>query len=97
MPIIDFHLHLAEYESHNPWLKGYLEAILGEDIERFGERMATPEAMAEMLEENGVDYGVVLAELSPITTGMVSNERVAQFCQASERLIPFANISLGIL
>jgi len=27
-----------------------------------------------------VDYAVALAELSPITTGMLSNEQVAELC-----------------
>jgi len=93
MPVIDFHLHPLEYEAYQPGAKAYLESVIGEDIETYATRMATPEAVVEMLEESGVDYAVVLAELSPITTGMISNEGVAEFCQASERLIPFANIN----
>lgn len=93
MPVIDFHLHPAKYETYQPGAKGYLESVIGEDMERYIARMATPEAVVDMLEESGVDYAIVLAELSPITTGMMSNEGVAEFCQASERLIPFANIN----
>lgn len=93
MPIIDFHLHPLKYETYQPGARGYLESVIGEDMEGYIEQMATSEAVVEMLEESGVDYAVVLAELSPITTGMISNEGVAEFCQASERLIPFANIN----
>jgi predicted TIM-barrel fold metal-dependent hydrolase len=93
MPVIDFHLHPLKYETYQPGAKGYLESVIGEDIEGYIKRMATPEAVVEMLEESGVDYAVVLAELSPITTGMISNETIAEFCQVSERLIPFANIN----
>lgn len=93
MPIIDFHLHPVEYESYQPGAKGYLESVIGKDIEEYIAEMATPQAVVAMLEESGVDYAVVLADLSPITTGMMSNEGIAKFCQASERLIPFANIN----
>lgn len=93
MPVIDFHLHPLKYEAYQPGAKAYLESVIGEDMEEYIARMATPEAVVEMLKESGVDYAVVLAELSPITTGMMSNEGIAEFCQASERLIPFANIN----
>ena len=93
MPVIDFHLHPLKYESYQPGAKAYLESVIGEDMEGYIARMATPEAVVAMLEESGVDYAVVLAELSPITTGMMSNDGVAEFCQGSERLIPFANIN----
>ena len=43
--------------------------------------------------ECGIDYAVVLAELAPITTGISSNEYVAEFCSKSPRLIPFASIN----
>ncbi len=97
MPVIDFHLRLLKYETYQPGAKGYLESVIGEDMEGYIAQIATPEVVVDMLEESGVDYAVVLAEPSPITTGMMSNEGVAEFCRASERLIPFANISLGIL
>ncbi|GEM_PF-3877095 len=97
MLVIDFHLHPLKYETYQPGARGYLESVIGEDIEEYVERMATPGAVVEMLEESGVDYAVVLAELSPITTGMMSDKGMAEFCQASERLIPFAAVLFHLL
>lgn len=62
-------------------------------MEPLGEMVRSPELLVQMLDENGVDYGVVLTEISPITTGIISNEAVAQFCEGHEALIPFANIN----
>ena len=45
------------------------------------------------LAANGVDYAVALAELSPITTGMLGNEAVAELCQEVDCLIPFCSIN----
>ena len=55
--------------------------------------MLTPEGIARYLRENGVDYAVALAELSPITTGMMSNEGVVELCQEVDCLIPFCNVN----
>jgi predicted TIM-barrel fold metal-dependent hydrolase len=35
----------------------------------------------------------VLTKLSPITTGVISNEAIAEFCLGHEALIPVANIN----
>lgn len=56
-------------------------------------KYAKPADFARYLSENGVDYGVILAELSPVTTGICRNEYVVEFCRNQERLIPFANIN----
>lgn len=53
----------------------------------------TAQTLEQHLDECGVDYAVVLAEESPITTGVTSNEYVAQFCRGSKRLIPFCNVN----
>jgi predicted TIM-barrel fold metal-dependent hydrolase len=52
-----------------------------------------PGFLVEHLKRNGVDYAVVLAELSPITTGITSNEYVSEFCRGRQELIPFANLN----
>ncbi|MBI3988372.1 MAG: amidohydrolase, partial [candidate division NC10 bacterium] len=94
--MIDFHLHLASREREYPWVRRWLstfretsgvERVLGPD------GVAEPEAMERLLEEAGVDYGVILAEYSPICVGTVTNEYVAEFCAKSRRLIPFCNIN----
>jgi len=54
---------------------------------------SSPEAFLGLMDEGGIDYAVVLAELAPITTGISDNENVAEFCSKSPRLIPFASIN----
>jgi len=93
MPVIDFHLHIVDPENLRPWAKEYLQTSSGEDVEYLEQIMRHPKLLVEMLHENGVDYGVVLTEISPITTGVISNEAVAEFCKAHEALIPFANVN----
>jgi len=94
-PIIDFHIHAGLYHESHPWviewMRTQLEGI--EDPEAFIKSILTPEGIAGYLRANGVDYGVALAELSPITTGMMTNEGVAELCQKVDFLIPFCNIN----
>jgi hypothetical protein len=96
MPVVDFHVHIGGPESLKPWVITYFENYgkgsgAEEVIDKNG-RM-DPSALVDLLGRNGVDYAVILAELSPITTGMVSNERVAEFCKGRKELIPFANVN----
>jgi hypothetical protein len=49
--------------------------------------------MLEYLDEQGIDYAVALAETNPLISGTSPNDRVAEFCRVSERLVPFANIN----
>jgi predicted TIM-barrel fold metal-dependent hydrolase len=64
-----------------------------EDPEMFVESVLTPEGVVRYLRENGVDYAVALAEISPITTGVLSNESVFELCQQVDCLIPFCSIN----
>lgn len=94
--IIDFHIHVGDRGFWHPWV---FEWMLGfrekSGIERVmdQEGKMNPRALVSLLEEAGVNYGVVLAELSPVTTGMITNEYVAEFCAREPRLIPFCNIN----
>jgi predicted TIM-barrel fold metal-dependent hydrolase len=94
-PVIDFHLHAGLYHESHPWviewMRTQIEGI--EDLEAFIESILTPEGIAGYLRANGVDYGVALAELSPITTGTMTNEGVVELCQKVDFLIPFCNIN----
>jgi predicted TIM-barrel fold metal-dependent hydrolase len=93
MPVIDFHLHIIDPEDLRPWAKECLQTSSGQEMAYLDQLMRHPELMVEMLRQNGVAYGVVLTEISPITTGVVSNEAVAKFCQGHKALIPFANMN----
>lgn len=96
MPVIDFHLHVAAVEDYNPWVVEWVSNKISpsrEEAEAYIRRYLTPTGINQLLDENGVDYAVALAEMSPITTGVTSNDWVADFCRGNPRLIPFANIN----
>jgi predicted TIM-barrel fold metal-dependent hydrolase len=90
--VIDFHIHVGLYHEVHPWVTEWMKTQ-GGDPENLDEEVLTPENFTDYMRENGVDYGVALAELSPITTGTMSNEAVLGFCQEVDCLIPFCNIN----
>jgi len=91
-PVIDFHFHAGLYHDLHPWVIDWLKETVP-DPAAYVSGILTREGIARFLRENGVDYAVVLAELSPITTGMVSNEQVAEICRGVDCLIPFCNLN----
>ena len=93
MPVIDFHLHPAQPEHYHPWAVEWMLTFAEEDYLQRLRDILTPEGIQHMLRESGVDYAVVLAEISPIATGVTTNEYVAEFCRGVDCLIPFANIN----
>lgn len=90
--VIDFHFHAGLYHDFHPWVLEWMKTEV-DDPEAFVNSVLTPEGIERYLLENGVDYAVALAELSPITTGMLTNEGVAELCRGTDRLIPFCNIN----
>jgi len=93
-PIIDFHFHVTTEGDYSEWLKGWLMEHGGEaTLSHVRRVLSSPQAILEYLDEQGVDYAVALAETNPLITGTISNERVAELCRSSDRLIPFANIN----
>ena len=98
MPVIDFHFHISHYEQIHPWVIEWAQSTFGEgDVEGYIREIMTPDGVQRFLDECGVDYAVALAELSPITTGIITNEIVAEFCQGIERLIPFCNVNPALV
>ncbi len=90
--IIDFHIHIGGEEHWKPWVREYQDKMNPEISGKLAEIM-TPDGMMEYLEKEGVDYAVILAEYSPITTGIVTTESVIEFCSHSDRFIPFGSIN----
>lgn len=90
--VIDFHMHAGLYHELHPWVTEWISSEI-EDPEAYVKEVLTPEGIVRFLNENGVDYAVALAELSPITTGTFTNEGVAELCQQTDCLIPFCNIN----
>jgi len=90
--IIDFHLHIGRKEDWHPWVIEYLREINSYLFQNFNKLMS-PDGLEEYLVREGIDYAVVLAEDSPFTTGVVTNNYVHKFCKGRKRLIPFASIN----
>lgn len=93
-PVVDFHFHITLAEEYSPWFLEWLgHGLKRNPVEVLNSVLRSPQAMLQYLDEQGIDYAVCLAETNPLTTGTSPNERVAQFCSYSDRLIPFANIN----
>jgi len=90
--VIDFHFHAGLYHEYHPWVIEWIRTQM-EEPEAFIQEVMTPAGIIRYLDDSGVDYAVALAELSPITTGVLSNEEVAEFCQGNDRMIPFCSIN----
>jgi predicted TIM-barrel fold metal-dependent hydrolase len=97
MPVIDFHVHPLHYETYQPSARAYIDRMVKGDMDQAMEAMSNAGAMEDMLHENGVDYAVILAEQSPITTGIMSNEAVAELCKGREMLIPFCSVNPALV
>ncbi len=90
--IVDFHVHTAYYRSRTPAYMELLQRGWGDRLDWMLETYSSPQAFVGLMDEAGIDYAVILAELAPITSGIAANEDVAEFCSHSPRLIPFASI-----
>jgi len=95
MTVIDFHVHLAEYENMS-------ESAIDFGVQAYASReeylaycrlYRNPYNFIGLMDKNGVDYAVILAEYSPLTTGTATNEKVAEFCRGNPRLIPFCSLN----
>jgi uncharacterized protein len=95
LPVVDFHIHPIYYdkfyvESTLNWIR---ELHADKDWDQFYNAHADPDFFQIFLQENGVDYGIIMADLCPAVTGVCSNEYVLGFCQGRDSLIPFASIN----
>jgi len=92
MVVVDFHVHVGKRGMWNPWVEEYFRLVNPGVYEKFEELML-PQNFLSFLNQEGVDYAVVLAEAAPLTTGFVDNEFVVDFCREDDRLVPFASIN----
>ncbi|HJV67336.1 MAG TPA: amidohydrolase family protein [Geomonas sp.] len=91
---VDFHVHLALYDAYmHPWVSQWIASSQPAGFDEYLARYTDPGAFEELLDAEGIDYACVLAELSPITTGVCSNEAVRDFCRDRSRLIPFCDLN----
>ncbi len=91
--IIDFHVHTAYYKTTTKDYDDLLRRAWGDRTEWMIQTYSSPEGFLGLMDEAGLDYAVILAELAPITTGIADNAYVAEFCARSPRLIPFASVN----
>jgi len=90
--VIDFHVHVGRQQDWHPWVIEYLKGINPTLFEKF-DAIMSPGGLEDLLQRNGISHAVILAEDSPLTTGVVTNEFVHEFCKGRERFIPFASIN----
>ena len=94
MLVIDFHLHVTMVDEYNEWFLDWMRRVHGErGLAHLQTVLASPESLLKFMDEQGIDYVVALAEMNTMITGVSLNDRVAEFCRGSERLVPFANIN----
>ena len=92
--IVDFHIHAYDFPVQAPdYFTKFIGQTLGEPLDEFAKRHTTAESYVAYLDENGIDYGIIVAEQAPITSAMSSNETVERLCAGSRRLIPFASVN----
>lgn len=91
--VVDFHIHVGELRD---WIPEAIESAMRFQATNSIEEMMGPEGRMEperllkMLDESGVDYGVIIP--SPFNIEQ-SNKFVADFCSGQTRLIPFVVIN----
>ncbi len=92
--VIDFHVHISVYDTWYPHLIEWMQPMLPMDAKTFIDDTLTPDGARKFFrEEAGVDYCVGLAEMSPITAGIMSNDAAIELCRPIDFFIPFANVN----
>ncbi|MBI4322602.1 MAG: amidohydrolase [Chloroflexi bacterium] len=92
-PVIDFHVHASVYEVWYPHVVDWMQPGLPEPAQSFIDGTLNRAGARRFFRDAGVDYVVALAEMSPITAGVMSNDRTAELCRDIDFFIPFANIN----
>ncbi len=92
LKIIDFHVHVGLKENWHEWVHAYQKEARSEYYDRY-EEMIDPRKFADYLRGHDIEKAVILPEISPITSGVVTNEYVLEFCQDEDILIPFCTVN----
>jgi len=91
--VIDFHIHTSSLNQATPQVYDFFRNSNEYYKEHFSEKII-PEKIIEYLRSEGVEKAASLAEYSPLSSGVVTNEFVSELCAAHEELIPIASINL---
>jgi uncharacterized protein len=89
--IIDFHVHLAAREHLYPVPAAFCDGFW--PARGDWDALLTAEGFDAYLEAEGVACAVGLPEVSPLVTGVTSNEYVWERFRESKRLVLFANLN----
>jgi len=94
-PVIDFHTHSAPNFDMSPSFEAMMLDIMGsrEKLDAHEAHFANPENFVKEIQDNGVDYAVVLAAYTPLNTGVTPNEAVEAYCKNHKELIPFCSFN----
>jgi predicted TIM-barrel fold metal-dependent hydrolase len=94
--IIDFHVHVGDRSFWLPRVDDfqmqYFESS-GYAATLDAEGRMSVDGFCRVLEANGVDYAVCLADNAPGVTGLASNAYVSAFCAGRPSLIPFCSLN----
>ena len=93
---IDFHVHVGLKEHWHDWVHAYQKSARSEFYERYDE-LIDPDKFALYLENHSIAKAVILPEISPITTGVVTNEYVLEFCGGRDIFIPFCTVNPSLV
>ena len=92
MKVIDFHIHPnMEKTRFRPSLYE-LCSNASPELKDFFTDSLTGKELVNFLDKEGVDYGVILAENTPVS-GTIDNEFISNLAKNESRLIPFASIN----
>lgn len=90
--LIDFHTHPYRPRDLAPGTWEWVQSI-SPAIREHGDRLASPDFVAETLRSQGVDRAVVLPEHCPQTSGSVRTETVLEICaERPDFFLPFASV-----
>jgi predicted TIM-barrel fold metal-dependent hydrolase len=90
--VIDFHIHIGLKEHWHDWVHDYQQSSQSEFYERY-EELIVPEKFALYLKKNNIAKAILLPDICPITTGLVPNEYVLEFCKGYDIFIPFCTVN----
>jgi predicted TIM-barrel fold metal-dependent hydrolase len=90
--VIDFHVHIGLKEHWHDWVHAYQNSSQSEFYERYQE-LIVPKKFARYLKDNRIVKAVILPDICPITTGIVPNEYVLDFCEGQDVFVPFCTVN----
>jgi predicted TIM-barrel fold metal-dependent hydrolase len=90
--VFDFHIHIGLKEHWHLWVHDYQKSSHSEFYERY-EELIVPDKFAQYLKYNNIAKAVILPDICPITTGVVPNEYVLDFCKEQDIFVPFCTVN----